>query len=116
MTLDGEPLKFGTVMLQDKSGGQPARGSIGPDGSFVCTTFREGDGAMLGQSRVSVRCYSGQDPSVQAKLEPGQEQTLGQLLIPQKYTMFRSSGIVVDVGVEGNENLSIELVSERRRR
>ena len=52
--MDGKPLPGGRVMFQpvavgdDKNVGKPAIGQIQQDGSFVLTTYEEGDGAVVG--------------------------------------------------------------------
>ena len=108
VTYKGQPLKFGTVMFQPMSGGQHAEGLIQPDGSFKLSTHNAGEGARLGTNRISVRCYENQDPAKQGgQFEGGQ--SLGQLLIPIKYTMASSSGLTVDVKAEGNEPVVLEL-------
>lgn len=60
VTLDGKPLPVGTVMFSpiaqsDKnSAGAPAFGSIQSDGTFVLTTYRDGDGAVVGEHWVTI--------------------------------------------------------------
>ena len=83
--LDGKPLKFGSVMFQNAKGGQPATGEIQPDGSFTLSTYAPEDGAVVGEHRVRITCYSMQDPAVRAQAGPMGD-SLGILLIPQKYT------------------------------
>lgn len=52
--MDGKALPGGRVMFQpiaqgeNKNVGRPALGQIQEDGSFVLTTFEEGDGAVVG--------------------------------------------------------------------
>jgi hypothetical protein len=106
VTYKGEPLKFGSVMLQPIAG-QPATAVIEPDGTFVLSTNKPGDGATVGENRVRVTSYEGQAPD--AKRSAQTELALGNSLIPVKYTDTTSSGIVVDVKPEGNEDLLIEL-------
>lgn len=54
VTMDGKPLPGGRVMFQpiatgdDKNVGKVAMGQIQPDGSFVLTTYKNGDGAVVG--------------------------------------------------------------------
>lgn len=60
VTMDGKPLPGGRVMFspiasgENKVVGQSALGHIQPDGSFVLTTFEEGDGAVVGSHRPVV--------------------------------------------------------------
>lgn len=115
VTLDGEPLKFGTVMFQHEKGGQPAKGEIQPDGSFVLSTFRPEDGAVVGNQKVRISCFSSEDPAIKAQGGP-QGDSLGQLLIPQKYAAFGTSGLRVEVKPDGNEPFAFELESGKKRR
>ena len=112
--LDGQPLRFGIVMLHPAQG-QVAQAPIGSNGDFEASTLRLGDGVSLGRCDVSVLCYEGHDP--QRKATQGNELDgflLGRSLIPLRYTRARSSGLVVDVVPEGIENLELELYSSNR--
>lgn len=102
----GEPLTLGTVTFQPEQG-QPARGNIQPDGTFVLSTLKPGDGAVVGIHKVRITCYSGQKGGERSG--PG-EQTLGKLLIPQRYTFFDGSGLTAEVASGGNEPFVFELV------
>lgn len=108
---NGQPLKYGTVMLQNVAGGQPASGSIQPDGSFKPITPPAGNGVKPGQYKVSIHCYESQDPAKQAAASDG-EQSLGKLLIPKKYTLANTSGLTAEVKPEGNEPLVFELTDK----
>lgn len=111
VTLDGEPLRFGKVMFQSVEGGQPARGEIGADGAFALGTFRRGDGAIVGTHRVRVVCYSSQDPANAGKGPAGD--SLGRLLIPERYTSLGASGLTAEVPSGGLTEYTIELSSQR---
>ncbi len=91
--LDGEPLAFGSVSFQSASG-QPATARIGPDGSFTLAVFGQGAGAVPGPNRVLVTCYEGQR---QSAADRDREPVLGKLLIPDRYTAYETSGLVIDV-------------------
>lgn len=45
---DGSPVKMGTVETKSTLHGIQATGAIDRDGSFVLTTYRDGDGAVAG--------------------------------------------------------------------
>lgn len=105
---NGEPLKYGGVMFQPEAG-QPARGVIQPDGTFVLTTESKGDGATVGRNRVRVTCYEAQDPSAAASEG---EAALGKLLIPKKYTDIDTSEIEIEVPRGGKNDVVIELTDE----
>lgn len=89
---NGKPLAYGSVMFQP-SQGQPAVGEIKPDGTFVLSTFRPEDGAVVGPHLVRVACYESQ----QSPRAAGGEIPLGRLMIPEKYTHFELSGLTAEV-------------------
>lgn len=91
----GEPLQFGNVIFQPQEG-PPAQGRIQSDGTFRLSTQHRGDGAVLGNHRVSISCNEVQRPnnvSLQSTPEPG----VGRSLIPRKYVTFASSGLTAKV-------------------
>lgn len=109
--IDGKPLKFGKVMFQRVEGGQPATGEIQPDGSFVLSTFRPEDGAVIGTHRVRVVCYTSQDPARRVAEGPAGD-ALGELLIPERYSSLGASGLSAEVPPEGLTDFKIELSSK----
>ena len=104
----GQPLEFGAVMTQPAQG-QPARGMIQSDGSFVLSTFDEGDGAIVGTHKVRVSCYEAQRDGMQATEG---EVSLGKLLIPRKYTLYDQSGLSLEVPKDGNDQVVLELTDD----
>ena len=109
----GKPLEFGSIILQPDTG-PPASSTIRPDGSFDLSTFKPGDGAVVGRSRVRITAWEGQNPALSAMKQEG-EQTLGKLLTPKKYSSFEQSGLTYDVKPSGNDNVVFELKDEPRR-
>jgi hypothetical protein len=102
----GEPLSHGSVLFQPDVG-PPATGTIQPDGSFVLSTYRSGDGAVLGRHRVEVVCP--QVPMAEAvKAAETEELALPLSAIPDRYTSYASSGIEREV-VSGRNEFTIEL-------
>jgi hypothetical protein len=102
---EGKPLTFGGVLFQPDDGPM-ARGSIQPDGTFRLTTYRDGDGAVLGMHRVQIACYETQRPDAKAKKNA--EGGLGKPLIPQKYLRIDTSGLQAEVK-QRNEPCVFEL-------
>lgn len=102
---NGQPLSFGVVQFQSASG-QPARGEIQSDGTFSLSTYRPGDGAVVGTHRVRVTCYESQRPGTKPT---GGEQTLGKSLIPLNYTLFDQSGLTAEVKAGENQPIVLEL-------
>jgi hypothetical protein len=103
--LNGEPLKFGSVMFQPAAG-QPARAEIQPDGSFRLTTNTMHDGGTVGHNRVRVTCYEAQRPNAAAG---GGELPLGRSLIPKHYGDIHTSNLTVNVVDGPNEGVVVEL-------
>ena len=105
---EGQPLEFGAIMTQPAQG-QPARGMIQSDGSFVLSTFDEGDGAIVGTHKVRISCYEAQRDGMQASEG---EISLGKLLIPRKYTLYDQSGLTLEVANDGNDQVIFELTDD----
>lgn len=56
ISVDGMPLKDGHVMFYPKKG-RPAAAKIKPDGTYVLKTYNPGDGAIVGDYRVTVTAH-----------------------------------------------------------
>ncbi|QDU53905.1 hypothetical protein [Aeoliella mucimassa] len=91
-----QPVTTGVVMFQP-SDGPPARGRIEPDGTFELETIGEAQGARIGENKV--RISSRQPPADPNAAEVG----LGKLLIPRRYTDFKTSGLVIEVESDRTE-------------
>lgn len=105
VTYNGQPLQFGVVMIQAE-GGQPATGDIQPDGTFEMTTRGEGTGVPVGECKVRILCFHGQNPEVLAQNSAA---PLGKSLIPKRYNSFNTSGITVEIQSGANEPLNLKL-------
>jgi hypothetical protein len=87
VTYKGKPLARGTVKFEPDGAGRAATGEIQSDGTFVLTTYKQGDGAVPGHHRVAV--VGGE---TQAK-EP----------VPMKFENFASSKLEIDVSQDKTE-------------
>ena len=92
VTYKGQPLTQGSISLEPENSGREAAGSIQPDGSFVLTTYKKDDGAIIGSHRVAVSSMS----------------TAGKVGVPAKFHSYSSSKIQVEVAADKGEYL-IEL-------
>ena len=92
VTYQGKPLTQGSVTFEPDGTGREANGSIQPDGTFVLSTFKEGDGALVGVHRIAV---SGTGKG-------------GKEIVPIKYRNTSSSKVEVEV-VEGKAEYAIDL-------
>jgi len=95
----GTPLKSGGVMFQPVKG-PVAKGSIETDGTFVLSTYRQGDGATIGTHKVRIVCYDvkNQDAAAAGAHEGAKPRSL----IPKKYTRAETSGLQVEVKEEND--------------
>ena len=113
VTLDGTPLEGAAILFQPVDGGVPARGSSAADGSFVLTTFREGDGAVPGRHRIAVSKFEITGFEVTADGLDGPVAPGGvkeRSLLPKKYSDPATSGLTAEVG-SGATEVSLTLES-----
>ncbi len=80
VTYKGQPLTGGTVEFEPRNAGRNARGAIRPDGTFVLSTSKDGDGAVEDLHRVSVLAGPGD-----------------KVALPGKYAQPQTSGLKADV-------------------
>jgi hypothetical protein len=95
--LDGSPVAEGQVVYlpKDPSQGRQASGPIKPDGTFVLTTLKAGDGAMAGDYDIVVFGY-GTDPGKGATSRAEMESSLQQGRasgLPERYADAKTSGL-----------------------
>lgn len=107
----GEPLAYGSVMFQPVGveGAQTARSKIASDGSFALWTTNEGDGVVVGTSRVRVTAFEAQRANATGGKH--EELALGKSAIPRRFQNFGTSGITIDVSPDMPLPLTIDLSS-----
>lgn len=107
VTIDGKPLDHGTVMFVPPVG-QSAKGTINPDGSYVMTTYSNGDGAPVGENRVMV------DAAIRGK--GSKDDLLGMAIIespiPREYADVGLSKLVFNVEADADNKYDIALSSK----
>ena len=84
VTYKGQPLTVGTISFEPENSGREATGEIKSDGSFVLTTYKKEDGAVLGMNRVQVSAGS----------------KAARVVVPAKFQNYGSSKIQVEVSVD----------------
>lgn len=99
VTLDGREVPQGSVVFTP-SKGRSATGTIRPDGTFTLTTYRENDGAILGEHQVAI---SGAE--VGPDFDPRKLEQSAKWLVPPRYRDPVTSGLSYEV-VEGRENFA----------
>jgi hypothetical protein len=104
VTLDGNPVTGGKVMFapiaqgQNAKAGKPGFGALGPDGSFVISTYGVEDGAVVGNHWVSVmrnlKIGDSEQPSTE---KPGMP--FERVTFPQQQTVVAGQENQVDIAL-----------------
>lgn len=93
VTYKGKPVAKGSVTFEPDGFGRDAHGKIESDGSFVLSTYKEGDGAVPGHHRIAVK-----DTGIKSPKDA----------FAKKYAGVSSSGLTADVDEEHTE-FTVEL-------
>ncbi len=105
VTYKGKILPSGSVTFIPDGPGKAAAGEIQEDGTYVMTTYSEGDGATVGSHKVMV--ISERDTSELPAESAEANQDLS--LIPEKYGMSpKTSGLTAVVN-EGENEINFDL-------
>ncbi len=109
ITYEGKPLEAGEVAFQptlapDGALLRPAVGPIGPDGTYVLSTFAHGDGIVPGEYAVVVTSYLG-DPLVE-ELDPSPPPRPSR--IPLKYASPATSGLQATIPANARGRLTFD--------
>lgn len=83
--IDGQPLTRGTIRMMPVEGGRQSTGQIADDGSFVITTFKPGDGCVLGKHVVTIQAFE----------DIGE--TSRRWFAPRDYSAPAHSGLTADI-------------------
>jgi len=99
VTLDGQPLASGFVTFL-VTNGRMSTGEIKPDGTFVMSTYGDGDGARVGSHPVTItpipaddNRYRGQKP----------------VPVPDRYKQPATSGFTADVKPDEDNHFEFNL-------
>jgi hypothetical protein len=109
VTFRGKPVPNGTVTFIPSGPGPAATGEIQKDGSFTLTTYRPGDGAVLGTHKVIVVAV--EDTSTRL---PEERNPLPSSIVPDKYTSAATSDLSAEVK-EGENVVVFDLKDDRNR-
>jgi hypothetical protein len=97
VTLDGQPVAEAGVLFTPVEGGRPGRAGTDSQGQFVISTFKTGDGLLVGKYAVTVaKVETAAVPLVDGLPTPSAR--AGQKwLLPKKYAATKTSGLSVEV-------------------
>lgn len=107
VTYNGKPLPYGSVSFRPQAG-SPATGEIQSDGTFSLSTYRNGDGAIVGTHQVSVTSTEAHAGDM-AETAANTEMKVPKSLIPKKYTSFSTSELTAEVVADGENEFTLEL-------
>src|SRR5690606_17892279 len=102
VTLDGKPVPRGNVRFTPQAG-RGALGIIRPDGSYTMSTYAEGDGVVVGPSKIAVFVRLGEDAT--------QEELAKLVRIPARYASAGTSGLSHEVTPGEANVVNLELTS-----
>ena len=99
---DGTPVKVGTIETKSMLHDVQATATIQLDGSFVFTTYKEGDGAVAGPHQCVVVQF------VQAEnIQNHKPSTLG--VVNRKHASYATSNLKIDVVADKQNELIIQV-------
>lgn len=102
VTLDGEPVGDASVTFMPKEGGRPAFGITDADGTYRLTTFKDGDGAMIGEQLVTITAV---DEEVSSKAAAAAEEmgSLSEVMQPRAKQIWRVPQVYSESDTSGLE-------------
>ncbi|PQO45840.1 hypothetical protein C5Y93_11320 [Blastopirellula marina] len=100
VTADGKPVTGGTITYIPSAEGKPGSGEVQADGTFTITTYKDGDGAVVGEGTIS---YTAPSVEIPEDLQPGQP------LPSSPYSGLKPSDPKVSIQ-SGKNTLTVELV------
>ncbi len=123
VTYNGKPVTGGKIMFYPESG-RMALGEIAADGTYSLTTFKPGDGALVGTHRIAVEATK-VGPGSMAAPKTFEEELKGvppggkvlvagkvEWLVPEKYSRPETSGLTRKVEA-GENKIDLELPAGR---
>jgi len=105
VTYQGKTLPSGSVTFIPDGPGKAAAGEIQADGTYVLTTYSQGDGSTIGSHKVMI--ISERDTSELPAESAAANQDLS--LIPEKYGMSPKTSGLTAVVEEGDNEINFDL-------
>jgi ribosomal protein S12 len=97
---DGSPVKVGTVETKAFGKSVQATGSIGTDGSFTLTTYRDNDGAIAGEHEVVIVQFIPIE-----EIPNYRPSTMG--VVHRKHASYSTSGLTMNVVPNGENKIKL---------
>ena len=108
VTLNGDPMKFGSILFVPEGNFPSAEANIRPDGTFDMGTYDTADGAVIAKHKVMITARVAAGASLPEAAVKGAAGTVSA--IPERYGDLEKSGLVADVK-SGDNTINFELVS-----
>lgn len=86
-----------TVTFESADGKTSSVGTVGPDGKFTMSTFKEGDGALIGKMKIAVT------PPIQLS-----DSSIGPSRIDKRHHALETSGLEADIKAGAN-NITLKV-------
>ena len=110
VTYKGQPVDGATVAFQSADGSHGAMGVTDTGGKYTLTTFKSGDGAVLGEYSVKVFKHklegggaaAGNDDGPPSAAVSDQPVSAPKNLLPARYANATKSGLTATVGENDN--------------
>jgi hypothetical protein len=113
VTFNGKPVPRGRVVFQPEKGRQ-ASAALDADGRYTLTTFKDGDGALLGKhivtitaSRVVREAQKAKSIEDEMRVGMGRGEVL-EWLLPPKYSRTESTPLKAEV-IQGQNTIDFKL-------
>lgn len=99
---DGSPVKVGTIECKSQKFGVQATGTIGLDGSFELTTYKQGDGAAAGKHKAVIVQF------IQTENIPNYKPSLVGV-VNKIHSSYATSGLTFEVSEKGPNDVVIKV-------
>ena len=101
VTVQGEPVKMGTITFVPEGTNERASAVLGPDGKFAMSTFQPGDGVLPGSYKIMISAY-------ESLPEMGKPNS-GKIAVAAKYLDARTSGLTATIVAGTPQKLEFDL-------
>lgn len=101
VTIDGQPLKFGSVLFVPEGNLPSAEANIRSDGTYDLGTYTSNDGAVIAKHKVMITARLASGSALPEDSVKGAAGTVSA--IPEKYGDLEKSGLVAEVTADTNE-------------